>query len=128
MQSFTLNTGNGTQFVDITRRVQEAVQALRLDRGVVTVFVPHTTAGVTVNENSDPDVMDDVGVGLERAVPWQAGYRHGEGNAAAHVKSSLVGVSLQVLVEEGRMRLGQWQAIYFCEFDGPRTREVWVSA
>lgn len=95
--------------------------------GVVTVFVPHTTAGVTINENADPDVMQDVEAALERAVPWNGGYRHGEGNAAAHVKASMMGSSAQILVAGGRLRLGTWQGIYFCEFDGPRSRHVWVN-
>jgi len=95
---------------------------------VVTVFVPHTTAGITINENADPDVTADMETALEKAVPWSAGYRHGEGNAAAHVKASQMGASVQVLVEDGRLQLGTWQALYFCEFDGPRTRKVWISA
>jgi secondary thiamine-phosphate synthase enzyme len=95
--------------------------------GVVMVFAPHTTAGITINENADPDVMADVREALERAVPWRANYRHGEGNAAAHVKASLVGSSALVPVESGRLRLGTWQGIYLCEFDGPRTRQVWIA-
>ena len=91
------------------------------------VFVPHTTAGVTINENADPDVMADVGNALERMVPWRAGYRHSEGNSAAHVKAGLVGSSVLVPVDGGRLALGTWQAVYFCEFDGPRTRRVWVT-
>jgi secondary thiamine-phosphate synthase enzyme len=88
--------------------------------------VPHTTAGITINENADPDVTADLQAALDRMVPWEAGYRHGEGNAAAHVKASLMGSSVRVLVDGGRLRLGTWQAIYLCEFDGPREREVWV--
>lgn len=94
--------------------------------GVVTVFIPHTTCGVTINENADPDVVTDMLAALERMVPWQANYRHGEGNSAAHLKASLMGFSAQVLVAGGRLQLGTWQGIYLCEFDGPRTREVWV--
>ena len=90
-------------------------------------FVPHTTAGVTINENADPDVMADVAAALEKVVPWRAGYRHGEGNAAAHVKASLMGSSVHVPVVAGRLRLGTWQGIYLCEFDGPRQRSVWVT-
>ena len=94
--------------------------------GVVTVFVPHTTAGVTINENADPDVVADITTSLDGLVPWSAGYRHSEGNSAAHVKASLMGSSVQVVVSEGRLALGTWQSVYFCEFDGPRHRKVWV--
>ena len=93
----------------------------------MTVFVPHTTAGITINENADPDVQADIAAALDRAVPWNAGYRHTEGNAAAHVKASMMGSSARVMVEDGRLQLGTWQGIYFCEFDGPRSREVWIS-
>jgi secondary thiamine-phosphate synthase enzyme len=88
----------------------------------------HTTAGVTINENADPDVTHDMGCALDRAVPWEAGYRHCEGNSAAHVKASLMGSSVQVILEAGRMQLGTWQGIFFCEFDGPRSRKVYVAA
>ncbi|MBP1608360.1 MAG: YjbQ family protein [Acidobacteria bacterium] len=126
MKSFTVRTGEHTQFVDITREVQAAVSELAMRNGVATVFVPHTTAGITINENADPDVTADIEASLERAVPWQAKYRHSEGNAAAHVKASMMGSSIQVVVKDGRLQLGIWQAIYFCEFDGPRPRNVWV--
>ena len=95
--------------------------------GVVTVFIPHTTCGVTINENADPDVVTDMLAALARMVPWEAGYRHGEGNAAAHVKASLMGFSAQVAVADGKLQLGTWQGIFLCEFDGPRVREVKVS-
>lgn len=124
MQSFSIRTQQHTQFVDITRSVQAAVSAQGVRNGVVTVFVPHTTAGVTINENADPDVVSDMIDALERAVPWNGRYKHTEGNAAAHVKASLVGSSVQVIVENGGLKLGTWQGIYFCEFDGPRSREV----
>lgn len=126
MQTFSIHTRARTQFLDITREVQELVTGLGLKGGIVAVFVPHTTAGITINENADPDVTADLGDALEKAVPWNANYRHSEGNAAAHVKASMVGSSIQVMVEGGRLRLGTWQAVYFCEFDGPRTRNVWV--
>jgi len=128
MQSFAVRTQKHTELLDITRQVQDAASALGLRSGVLTVFVPHTTAAVTINENADPDVASDIAAALERAVPWRAEYRHSEGNAAAHVKASLVGSSVQVLVEGGRLQLGTWQAVYFCEFDGPRSRKVWVAA
>ena len=114
--------------LDITGRVAEAVQESQISDGTVTVYVPHTTAGVTINENADPDVSRDILSALEHAVPWrQDFYRHAEGNTAAHVKSSLVGCSAVVPVAGGRMALGVWQAIFFCEFDGPRTRHVIVT-
>jgi secondary thiamine-phosphate synthase enzyme len=127
MKRLRVQTSARTHFVDITAEVQEAAKAMELKSGIVTVFVPHTTAGVTINENADPDVVADMQAGLEKFVPWNAGYRHSEGNSAAHIKASLMGSSVRVPVEEGRMQLGTWQAIYFCEFDGPRSREVWVS-
>ena len=127
MESVTVRTGSRTEFVDITADVQAAVGRLGITDGVVTVFCPHTTAGVTINENADPDVTADIGKALEKAVPWRAGYAHCEGNAAAHVKASMMGSSVQVIVEDGRLQLGTWQAIYFCEFDGSRSRKVWVS-
>ena len=126
MQSLTIRTQGHTQFVDITRAVQSAVSNTRVKNGTVTVFVPHTTAGITINENADPDVVADIGDALDRVIPWQAPYKHSEGNAAAHVKASMMGPSVQIIVEEGLLRLGTWQAIYFCEFDGPRSRNVWV--
>ena len=126
MKAFSINTKRRTEFVDITAEVAKAVTALGVKDGVITVFVPHTTAGITINENADPDVTADIAAGLDRMVPWSADYRHGEGNSAAHVKASLMGSSVRVIVSGGRLQLGTWQAIYFCEFDGPRNRKVWV--
>ncbi len=126
MEILSIHTGSRTQFVDITRDVQAAVRRLEIADGFITIFVPHTTAGVTINENADPDVTADMEKVLDRVVPWAADYAHCEGNTAAHVKSSMMGASLQVMVEDGQLCLGTWQSIYFCEFDGPRTRKVWV--
>ena len=113
--------------IDITRRVARSIAQSGLANGHVTVYVPHTTAGVTINENADADVVHDMLAALDVAVPWeQEFYRHGEGNSAAHVKSSMVGCSTVVPVVDGRMTLGTWQGVYFCEFDGPRTRRVIV--
>lgn len=114
------------EMIDITDRVQEAVQRAGVEDGVCHVFVPHTTAGLTINENADPTVVQDILATLERLVPWEGSYRHAEGNSAAHVKASLMGSSLTVLVEKGNLQLGTWQGIFFCEFDGPRRRRVWV--
>jgi secondary thiamine-phosphate synthase enzyme len=126
MHVIRIRTERRTQWVDITAQVRDAVASRGVKDGVVTVFVPHTTAGVTINEGADPDVMADVERALEQLVPWSGPWRHSEGNSAAHIKATLVGSSVQVIVEEGQLRLGVWQAIYLCEFDGPRTREVWV--
>jgi len=127
MKQFSVRTARRTQFVDITSDVQKAVDELGARDGVCTVFVPHTTAGITINENADPDVVSDITAALEKMVPWEAGYQHSEGNAAAHVKASLMGSSVRVIVRAGRLQLGTWQAVYVCEFDGPRKREVWVT-
>jgi len=121
-----LSTNGRTDFVDVTGLVAEAARELGVTDGVVTVFNPHTTAGVTINEGADPDVVRDMSVSLDRIVPWQDGYHHAEGNAAAHIKASLFGSSVQVIVNDGELQLGTWQKIWFCEFDGPRRRRLWV--
>lgn len=126
MNEITVQSKSRTAFIDITHAVQQFVDTKELRNGLVTVFVPHTTAGVTINENADPDVTADMEAVFDRMVPWHGGYRHGEGNTAAHVKASLTGSSVQVIVENGNLRLGTWQSIYFCEFDGPRIRTVWL--
>jgi secondary thiamine-phosphate synthase enzyme len=128
MRSFSIRTQKHTQFLDITRQVQSAISELGVKEGVITIFAPHTTAGITINENADPSVTADLASALEKAVPWHGEYRHSEGNAAAHVKASMMGSSAQVIVDGGLLQLGTWQAIYFCEFDGPRLRNVWVAA
>ena len=126
MHNFTVQTRQHAEFVNIDREVQAIVSDHGLDTGVVHVFIPHTTAGVTINENADPDVKADMTMILDRVVPWTGGYAHAEGNSAAHVKASMMGFTATVLVEGGRLQLGTWQSLYFCEFDGPRTRKVWV--
>ncbi len=126
MNLFTVETRSRTDFLNIDRPVAKAVQAAGLMDGIVTVFIPHTTAGVTINENADPDVLADMEQVLDRTVPWSGGYRHSEGNTAAHVKTSMMGSSVQVIVENGQLQLGTWQSLFLCEFDGPRTRQVWV--
>jgi secondary thiamine-phosphate synthase enzyme len=114
--------------VDITDQVAGALQQMNLAEGELSVFVPHTTAGVTINEAADPAVAADILSALEALVPWERGWRHSEGNAAAHVKATLVGSSVRVAVEGGRLVLGTWQGIFLCEFDGPRSRRVILSA
>jgi len=127
-KTLDVRTRSRDEMVDITDDVADAIGVSGVDSGVVTVYVPHTTAGVTINENADPSVVSDMLAALDVAVPWRQGfYRHGEGNSAAHVKSSMVGCSAQVLIEGGRLVLGTWQGIYFCEFDGPRSRRVIVA-
>lgn len=127
MKTFTVITRSRSHFIDVTAKVQEAVEELDLREGVVTVFVPHTTAGITINENADADVVADIQNALDRLVPWDNGYRHGEGNSAAHIKASLMGASVQVPVVAGRLQLGMWQGIYLSEFDGPRSRKIQVA-
>ena len=124
MDQLTLNTPT-EGFVDITGQVRKIVTAGKVQNGLCQIFVPHTTAGVTINENADPDVVTDMLAALKQMVP-DLPYRHDEGNSPAHVKSSLVGCSLTVPIADGRLCLGTWQGIYFCEFDGPRTRNVWL--
>lgn len=126
MKRFSIQTRSRTDFVRIDRQVAEIVRESGISEGVVTVFIPHTTAGITINENADPDVTADMEMVLDRVVPWNGGYRHFEGNTAAHVKASMMGSSAQVIVSGGVLQLGTWQSLYFCEFDGPRTRQVWV--
>ena len=127
MKQFQVKTQQRDQMIDITDRVQRLVTEAGVGDGQVIVYVPHTTAGVTINENADPDVVHDMLHQLDVMVPWrQPFYQHGEGNSASHVKASMMGSSVTVLVEGGRLQLGTWQGIWFCEFDGPRTRNVWV--
>lgn len=117
-----------TELVDITAEVQKIVRTSDVGDGLCMVYVPHTTAAVTINESADPSVKADILMVLNKIIPWDAGYRHLEGNSAAHIKSSLVGASELIAIENGRLVLGTWQGIFFCEFDGPRTRKVHVKA
>lgn len=123
---FTVSTRARAQLVDITSRVESVLRDSGVRSGVAHVYVPHTTAGITINENADPSVVADLLAALERAVPYDGAYTHSEGNAPAHVKASLVGASQTLLIAEGKLLLGTWQGIYLCEFDGPRTRRVIV--
>lgn len=119
-------TQKRTHFVDITDQVQEVLDEIRIKDGICYLYVPHTTAGIFINENADPDVKWDVEQTLEKLVPWNDDYKHIEGNAAAHIKSILVGTNTFVPIENGKLLLGTWQGIFFAEFDGPRTRKVYV--
>lgn len=126
-QAIDVHSRLHSEMIDITAQVARAVEESGLAAGVVTIFIPHTTAGVTINENADPDVVHDMLAALDKAVPWrQSIFKHGEGNSAAHVKSSMMGCSAQVLIQGGRLVLGTWQAVYFCEFDGPRRRQALI--
>ena len=126
MQTLEINTNSHTEMIDITRRIQQIVMESEVEDGICLVFVPHTTAAVTINENADPDVQRDMIKELDSIVPWDDGYRHFEGNSAAHLKASMFGPSQQIIIENGRLQLGTWQGIYFCEFDGPRHRKITV--
>ena len=122
-----ISTRRRNEIVDLTPRVQEIVAATGVKEGICVVYVPHTTAGVTINENADPDVKHDMLEKLSEMVPEkEAYYQHGEGNSDSHVKTALVGPSVTLIVERGRLLLGTWQGIYFCEFDGPRSRSFHV--
>jgi len=127
MQEIHLQTNSRIEMIDITVSVQAVIDSEKRSNGLCIIFSPHTTAAITINENADPDVPRDILAALDRAVPFSANYRHAEGNSAAHVKSSLVGASELVIIEKGRLVLGTWQSIFFCEFDGPRPRKAFIS-
>lgn len=122
-----VSTGRRTQFVSITSTIAEVIASNGWQDGVVTIFVPHTTAGVTINENADPDVARDMEMFSNELIPQSTRFHHSEGNSDAHIKASFYGSSIQVIVRKGRLWLGTWQGIYFCEFDGPRERKVFVA-
>ena len=126
-EQFQVRTRSRSEFVDITSQVRDAIRASGVSSGFCVVFVPHTTAGVTINENADPTVVRDMLAHLERAVPPNAGYTHAEGNSDSHIKASMMGSSVVVPLVGGRIQLGTWQGIYFCEFDGPRRRSFSVT-
>ena len=129
MKTLTISTHKHSEFIDITARIQDYLDksGKELTSGICNIFVPHTTAGITINENADPDVNTDLLYLLDDIVPWNdPHYKHFEGNTAAHLKASMMGSSVQVIVEKNRLQLGRWQGIYFCEFDGPRNREIWL--
>jgi len=127
MESFTVRTGSRTELLDITAGVEKILNNSRVQEGLCCVFVPHTTASITINENADPSVRRDILAELNKVIPFDDGYTHGEGNSAAHIKASLMGSSVTVPVSGGRLILGTWQGIYLCEFDGPRSRQVVVT-
>jgi secondary thiamine-phosphate synthase enzyme len=126
MITLPVKTRSKTEFVDITADVREAVGKESISDGICMIYVPHTTAAVTINESADPSVKSDILMILNDTVPWTADYRHAEGNSPAHVKSSLVGASELVAIADGKLVLGTWQGVFFCEFDGPRSRKVYL--
>jgi len=121
-----VKTRERTELIDVTSEISQLVQKSGIDQGLCMVYVPHTTAAVTINESADPSVKSDMLMVLNQIVPWEANYRHLEGNSPAHVKSTLVGPSQLIAIEKGRLVLGTWQGIFFCEFDGPRNRKLHV--
>lgn len=126
MEQIRVKTRRQCELLDITPQVESIVKKSGVKSGICYVFVPHTTAGIIINENADPDVVRDIIMELDKIVPLKDNYLHAEGNSAAHIKSSIVGCSREVIIEEGRLQLGTWQSLFFCEFDGPRNRSVWV--
>ncbi len=126
LKEIQLQTKRRTEVIDITTEVSEILRANGIENGLAVIFVPHTTAGITINENADPSVKRDFLTKMNRMIPEIDGYTHLEGNSDAHIKTILTNPSQTVIVEDGRLMLGTWQGVYFCEYDGPRTRKVWV--
>ncbi len=126
MRQFSVQTQGRSQMIDITTRIRSILRESKVESGICCVFIPHTTAAVTINENADPDVPRDILAQMDKTIPLHGNYLHSEGNSAAHIKASLFGASETVIVEKGSLVLGTWQSIFFCEFDGPRTRQVFV--
>ena len=126
LKEITIKTNTQTQILDITAQVQKVVEESRITEGLCCVFVPHTTAGVTINENADPSVKQDILMELNKIIPFNDNYSHSEGNSAAHIKASIIGSSVNIPVKNNNLLLGTWQGICFCEFDGPRTRKFYV--
>lgn len=125
-EQINVKTGSRAEMVDITKLVQREVSRKGVSEGICVVYVPHTTAGITINEGADPDVCTDIITKLNGLIPPNAGYRHMEGNADSHIKASLMGSSVSVIIDRGELSLGTWQKIFFCEFDGPRSRKVFI--
>ncbi len=126
MKKLTLQTNQACEWINITLQIEKLIPSEQITRGLCLIYSPHTTAGITINENADPDVKADSNTFLNQLIPKLNSFRHMEGNSDAHIKTSLVGNSVQVIIENGKLQLGTWQGIYFCEFDGPRIREVWL--
>lgn len=126
IKTLNIKSKSKTEFIDITEDIREFIKESGIEHGICYVYVPHTTAGLTINEGADPSVKKDIIATLNRLIPFEWDYQHLEGNSAAHIKSTIVGVSLFIIIEDGKPMLGTWQSVYFCEFDGPRHRRVIV--
>lgn len=126
LDNFEINSRKRIELIDITLKIEEVVRNSEISSGVCHIFVPHTTAGITINENADLSVSQDILMKLNQVIPFKDNYSHIEGNSDAHIKSTIIGTSLTIFIENNRLLLGRWQGIYFCEFDGPRTRKVFV--
>ncbi len=126
MKTLSITTERRNQLIDITDKISNLVRKEGWEKGVIVLFIPHTTAGVTINEGADPAVHHDIEQALSGLIPHHGPYSHAEGNSDAHIKTSLTGNSSMVILEDGRLKLGTWQAIFFCEYDGPRSRKIWV--
>ncbi len=126
MEIINIKTHSRTEFINIDKYIASYANKKKFTNGILSIFIPHTTAGITINENADPDVKIDMDKILTNFIPWENDYNHFEGNSAAHVKASLMGNSANVFVENTQIQLGIWQSIYFCEFDGPRNRSFWI--
>jgi secondary thiamine-phosphate synthase enzyme len=122
----TVKSRTRTELIDITSKIQNMVKSTGIDQGLCMLYVPHTTAAITINESADPSVKEDILMIINKIIPWESGYRHLEGNSPAHIKSTIVGASELIAIDNNRLVLGTWQGIFFCEFDGPRTRKVQV--
>lgn len=126
LSEFSISTRKFQEFIDITYLLKEAIEKSNVQNGLAVIYCPHTTAGITINENGDPDVVRDIIAALDKVFPEKGDYRHFEGNSHAHIKSSYVGANKTVIINEGSPILGTWQSVYFCEFDGPRNRKVFI--
>jgi len=126
MNTLQIKTNQKEEFIDLTSQIQDSVQSIGIKNGICVVYVPHTTAGVTINENADPSVKKDILMTLKKMVPDSLSYTHAEGNSPSHIKASLVGSSVEVIIQNRRLALGTWQGIFFCEFDGPRQRQIYL--
>jgi len=126
MQNITIHTTESTGLINITKKVDKIIKESDVKNGLCYLFVPHTTAAVTINESADPDVVSDMIMELNKVIPFKDNYRHMEGNSAAHIKASIIGSTEIIFIADGNLQLGTWQGIFFCEFDGPRTRQVWI--
>lgn len=124
IKQLTISTSKQTELIDITSKIEDFIKEHKVKEGICLLFVPHTTAGITINENADPSVRQDILKELNKIVPFDDSYAHSEGNSAAHIKASVIGFSEEIIIKNSNLLLGTWQGIYFCEFDGPRQRKL----